>query len=40
VSAGTGDRASLAGARAVQVRAAAKVNLRLRILAREASGYH
>ena len=30
----------LAGARAVEVRAAAKVNLRLRILAREASGYH
>ena len=32
--------ASLADARAVQVRAPAKVNLRLRILAREASGYH
>jgi len=30
----------LAGARAVEVRAAAKVNLRLRILARETSGYH
>lgn len=30
----------LAGARAVAVRAAAKVNLRLRILARETSGYH
>ena len=34
------DRASLAGSRAVQVSAPAKVNLRLRILAREASGFH
>ena len=32
--------ASLAGARTVQVRAPAKVNLRLRILAREVSGFH
>jgi 4-diphosphocytidyl-2-C-methyl-D-erythritol kinase len=32
--------ASLAGAHAVQVSAAAKVNLRLRILAREESGFH
>jgi 4-diphosphocytidyl-2-C-methyl-D-erythritol kinase len=32
--------ASLAGARAVQVSAPAKVNLRLRILAREAGGFH
>jgi 4-diphosphocytidyl-2-C-methyl-D-erythritol kinase len=40
VSVRAGGQASLAGARAVQVRAPAKVNLRLRILAREASGYH
>jgi 4-diphosphocytidyl-2-C-methyl-D-erythritol kinase len=33
-------KSSLRGARAVQVAAQAKVNLRLRILAREASGYH
>lgn len=35
-----GAHAPHAGARAVQVSAPAKVNLRLRILAREASGYH
>ena len=35
-----GGQASLAGARSVEVRAPAKVNLRLRILAREASGFH
>lgn len=40
MNARAGDRASSAGARAVQVSAPAKVNLRLRILAREASGYH
>lgn len=40
MSARQGARAPLAGARAVQVSAAAKVNLRLRILAREATGYH
>jgi 4-diphosphocytidyl-2-C-methyl-D-erythritol kinase len=40
VSARSGDRASLAGARGVQVRAPAKVNLRLRILARETTGFH
>ena len=34
------DRGSLAGAREVRVSAPAKVNLRLRILAREASGFH
>jgi 4-diphosphocytidyl-2-C-methyl-D-erythritol kinase len=33
-------RPSLRGARAVQVAAQAKINLRLRILAREASGFH
>jgi len=37
---GEAARDSLAGARAVQVSAAAKVNLRLRILAREATGFH
>lgn len=35
-----GDAHALRGARAVQVAAQAKVNLRLRILAREASGFH
>ena len=35
-----GDRAPLAGAPAVQVNAQAKVNLRLRILARETTGFH
>lgn len=35
-----GEATSLAGADGVQVAASAKVNLRLRILAREASGYH
>lgn len=40
MSARAGDDVSLAGACAVQVSAPAKVNLRLRILAREASGYH
>jgi len=35
-----GETTSLAGADGVQVAASAKVNLRLRILAREASGYH
>jgi 4-diphosphocytidyl-2-C-methyl-D-erythritol kinase len=40
VSARGTDAASFAGARAVQVSAPAKVNLRLRILAREASGFH
>ena len=34
------DRAALRGARSVQVAAQAKVNLRLRILAREESGFH
>jgi len=40
VSARAGEAPSLAGSTAVQVSAPAKVNLRLRILAREASGYH
>jgi 4-diphosphocytidyl-2-C-methyl-D-erythritol kinase len=40
VSARRSDRESLAGARAVQVTAPAKVNLRLRILARETTGFH
>jgi len=40
VSARADGRPSFAEANAVQVLAAAKVNLRLRILAREASGYH
>lgn len=40
MSARRGDRASLAGARKVQVSAPAKVNLRLRILARETTGFH
>ncbi len=40
MSARAGEAPSLAGATAVQVSAPAKVNLRLRILAREASGYH
>lgn len=40
MSARGGADASLAGAGAVQVSAAAKVNLRLRILAREESGFH
>ena len=40
MSARRSDRASLAGATAVQVRAPAKVNLRLRILARETTGFH
>ena len=35
-----GAATSLAGANVVQVSAAAKVNLRLRVLARETSGYH
>lgn len=40
MTARAGDATSLAGAHAVQVSAPAKVNLRLRILAREESGYH
>ena len=40
MSSRAGEAMSLAGANAVQVSAPAKVNVRLRILAREASGYH
>jgi 4-diphosphocytidyl-2-C-methyl-D-erythritol kinase len=40
VSRSADDPAALRGARAVQVAAQAKVNLRLRILARETTGYH
>ena len=40
MTAPAGDDAATRGARAVQVPAQAKVNLRLRILAREESGYH
>ncbi len=40
MTARAGDAISLAGANAVEVHAPAKVNLRLRILAQEAGGYH
>lgn len=40
MSTSAGEAASLAAANAVQLNAQAKVNLRLRVLAREASGYH